>query len=144
VLDESPIVLVAEDESLVRDLIEAVLEDSGFALRLAATGREAIDALDAQRVAALVTDIDLGAGCSGWEVAAHARARDPALPVIYMSGGSAYALPDRAFLTARCWPSPSPPPCCSKCCRRSSANGGAPGADLSEPPLRSIVSIGRP
>ncbi|MBA4794524.1 MAG: response regulator [Phenylobacterium sp.] len=93
--DESPIVLVAEDESLVRDLIEAVLEDSGFALRLAATGREAIDALDVQKVAALVTDIDLGAGCSGWEVAAHARERDPALPVIYMSGGSAYAWPDR-------------------------------------------------
>jgi DNA-binding response OmpR family regulator len=35
----------------------------------------------------LVTDIALGDGPDGWQVARRARARSPDMPVIYMTGG---------------------------------------------------------
>jgi len=40
-------------------------------------------------LAGLVTDIRLGAGPSGWDLARHARQTRPDLPVIYMTGDSA-------------------------------------------------------
>jgi len=101
-----PLVLVAEDEVLIRDLIEAALEDGGFAVVLANTGAEAIAVIDARsgELAALVTDVDLGSGPTGWDVARHGRDGDPNLPIIYMSGGSphrwtAEGLPNSVMLS---------------------------------------------
>ena len=37
-------------------------------------------------VAGLVTDIDLGAGPHGWDVAQRARELNPLIPIVYMSG----------------------------------------------------------
>ena len=37
----------------------------------------------------LITDIRLGNGQSGWEVAKHLRQANPTIPVVYMSGDSA-------------------------------------------------------
>jgi DNA-binding response OmpR family regulator len=41
-------------------------------------------------VRGLITDINLGKGPDGWDVARHARELIPALPVVYMSGASAH------------------------------------------------------
>jgi DNA-binding response OmpR family regulator len=38
----------------------------------------------------LVTDVDLGAGPKGWDVAHRARELNPTLPVIYVTGNSAH------------------------------------------------------
>lgn len=40
-------------------------------------------------VRGLITDVDLGGGPSGWDVARHAREILPDIPVIYITGGSA-------------------------------------------------------
>jgi two-component system cell cycle response regulator CpdR len=67
------------------------LQEGGYAVRLAHSGTEALEILDSckEPVAGLVTDIRLGPGPDGWDVARHAREIQPAIPVVYMSGDSA-------------------------------------------------------
>jgi CheY-like chemotaxis protein len=86
-----PLILYVEDEPAISDLALVALEDAGYAVLTLASGAEAVAALDSRAAdfCALVTDIDLGSEPSGWEVARHAREVAPALPIIYVSGGSA-------------------------------------------------------
>jgi CheY-like chemotaxis protein len=94
------IILVADDEPLVRDIIEAVLEEGGYAVRLTSSGAEALLALEStdEPLRALITDVNPGCGPSGWDVARRARELNQTLPVIYMTGDSGYE-----------WPSPGVP-----------------------------------
>jgi len=84
----SVLVLIAEDQEDIRNILQASFEDGGFAVELASTAKDAIAVLDAraQEVRALVTDIKLGADVTGWEVARHARELKPDLAVVYMTG----------------------------------------------------------
>jgi CheY-like chemotaxis protein len=86
----TPTVLVVEDEFLVQDVIQAGLEDGGFDVTVVSSGKEALAHLEDHALAlrGLVTDIRLGAGPDGWEVARRARALNPKLPVVYMTGDS--------------------------------------------------------
>ena len=83
-------VLYVEDDALIRELSAAALEETGFKVMVAESGAAAFDALDgdADPFCAIVTDVNLGAGPDGWEVAQRARALNDTLPVIYVSGGS--------------------------------------------------------
>lgn len=85
------LVLVAEDEDLILELIETVLNDGGFDVVRASDGDAAMRTLDAEigGLGALVTDIRLRDGPDGWAIARHARELRADLPVIYMSGDSA-------------------------------------------------------
>jgi CheY-like chemotaxis protein len=87
----SHLVLYAEDEPLLHEVARVELEDAGFGVALALTGEEAIAFVEANTVAALVTDINLGTGITGWAVARRTREVFPDLPVIYVSGASADA-----------------------------------------------------
>jgi CheY-like chemotaxis protein len=86
-----PLALVVEDEWLLMSVIEAELEDSGFAVASAPSGSAALNAIDKfdGTIACMLTDIRLGAGIDGWEVARRARLAHPDLPVVYMTGDSA-------------------------------------------------------
>jgi DNA-binding NtrC family response regulator len=88
---DKKVVLLVEDEFLIRDLIQASLEDADFAVEAAGHGGEAIKLLDGRddRVSALLTDVRLGEGPDGWAIARYARKLKPDLPVIYFSGHSA-------------------------------------------------------
>jgi len=81
------LVLVVEDESLIRDLIEQGLPVFGYRVTTFATGREALDWLAAtpEKPAVLVTDVVMP-GMSGRELADHIHERDPKLPVLFTSG----------------------------------------------------------
>ena len=83
-------VLVVEDETLILMDIEAVLEEAGFAVTGMTSAESAWTAFGAapDSFKALITDIRLGAGKSGWHLAREIRAAKPALPVIYISGDS--------------------------------------------------------
>lgn len=85
------LILVAKDETLLHDPIEEALTEGGFELVIAGSGTEAISELeaDAARFEALITDIKLGRGPNGWDVAHRARQLVPTMPVVYMSGDSA-------------------------------------------------------
>ena len=90
-MPDKKVVLLVEDELLIRDLIQASLEDADFSVAAAGHGGEAIKLLDGSdsSVSALITDVRLGEGPDGWAVARHARKLKPNLPVIYFSGHSA-------------------------------------------------------
>jgi DNA-binding response OmpR family regulator len=92
VSDETgPLVLYVEDDPAVLELGVDALQEGGFAVKGVTSGDAALQALEdpGLTVKALVTDIDLPGGVSGWDVARRARERDPELPVVYVSGGSA-------------------------------------------------------
>jgi CheY-like chemotaxis protein len=79
-----PVVLVVEDDQLMRNLVEETLTDGGFEIAVAATGEEAVSLLTNKKVEhrALVTDIHLAGKLDGWDVARAAREIDPAFPVV--------------------------------------------------------------
>ena len=83
-------VLVVEDEPLILLDLESALEEAGFEVASARDAAEAITAFDASpdKFKGLITDIRLGAGQSGWEVARHLRQANSTIPVIYISGDS--------------------------------------------------------
>jgi DNA-binding response OmpR family regulator len=83
-------VLVVEDDPLLHLLLQDGLHEAGFVVFLVESGPAAIRALekDASQFGALVTDIRLGEGPDGWEIARHARHLVPSFPVVYMSGYS--------------------------------------------------------
>jgi CheY-like chemotaxis protein len=85
-------ILLVEDEPMVQMNIEDALVDGGFAVLLASNGAEALAVLDQtdQTIAGVVTDIRLGAGPSGWEVARRARETRPEIPMVYITGDSAH------------------------------------------------------
>lgn len=91
---QAPIALVVDDEALIAHLIESVLVDAGFDVRVAHTADDAVALIDESDadLAALVTDVRLGSG-SGWAVATHARERQPLIAVVYVTGDSAEAWP---------------------------------------------------
>jgi DNA-binding response OmpR family regulator len=85
-------VLLVEDESDVRELIEEAFAERGFKVRAAATDQEAYDLLGRETDAydLLIADINLGTGTTGFDVARRARQLRPGLPVIYITGHAAH------------------------------------------------------
>jgi CheY-like chemotaxis protein len=106
---ELPFILVAEDNGLLRTLVEETLSDAGFAAALVASGEEALALLTGHsgKYRALVTDINLSGKIDGWEVAHRAREIDPAFPIVYMSGAQAEHWAPKESPTASYWQSPS-------------------------------------
>lgn len=90
-MTEPTTLLLVEDELLIRLTLQEVLEAAGYAVQVAANGHEAIALLDHRQteIAGLVTDIKLGNGPSGWDVAHHARELVPSISVVYSTGDSA-------------------------------------------------------
>jgi DNA-binding response OmpR family regulator len=86
---DGPLVLIVDDDPQVRNIVTEVVSDGGFGCRNASSGEEAIGLLNTDRCQALVVDIGFGRDhVKGWSVARRARAFDPTLPVIYITGGS--------------------------------------------------------
>jgi DNA-binding response OmpR family regulator len=86
------LLLLVEDEALIRLHLEEELRDAGFELVIATDGAQAMTEIetDAARFRGVVTDIRLGAGPNGWEIARRARELVAGIPVVYMSGDSAH------------------------------------------------------
>ena len=92
---EPVLLLLAEDEPLIAFATQDALEDAGFTIVAAANGDEAIAILDARHgeIKGLVTDVRLGSGHNGWDVARYARELNPLLPVLYTTSDSAMDWP---------------------------------------------------
>jgi CheY-like chemotaxis protein len=94
------VVLVVEDEQLLRELVEPALADAGYSVLLAHNGSEALKYLEEREseeapLRALVTDVQLGPGPSGWEIAKRARELHPEIPVVYVTGAAAAEWPSK-------------------------------------------------
>lgn len=82
---DGALVLLVEDDDVVRRSIGRVLEEEGFEVVGAASGAEAMRLAETRRPAVVVTDVVL-AGMNGRETVEHIRARHADMPVVYMSG----------------------------------------------------------
>lgn len=90
-MSESPLVLVVEDEYLLRRDVEEALASGGFAGESFSSGEEALIRFEdsTKNYMALITDVNLGDGLNGWEVARRIREKEAAFPVIYITAYSA-------------------------------------------------------
>ncbi len=89
--ESRPVVLVVEDEGLLAMWAEEALREGGYDVLVAGDGEGAMASITQHgtELAGLVTDIRLGEGPDGWEVARAAREANHAIPVVYMTGDSA-------------------------------------------------------
>ena len=78
-------ILCVDDEPVIRMMLAECVRELGLVAIEAESGEQALECLEASQVDLLITDIRLG-GISGWDVAEQARAMNPRLPVIYVSG----------------------------------------------------------
>ena len=100
---DTPVVLVVEDEWLLRDCIAAHLRAARWHVLEARSGEAAIALLNAgEHVDIVVTDIELGGSINGWRVGERFRTILPHIAVIYTSGKawpSAQAVPRSLFIS---------------------------------------------
>jgi PAS domain S-box-containing protein len=95
---EGEVVLVVEDEPVVRDLIVEALDELGYHALEAADGPAGLAILEAEgRIDLLVTDIGLP-GLNGRQMADAGRARRPGLRVLFMTGYAENAAAASGFL----------------------------------------------
>ena len=95
----SEVVLVAEDEQLVRDLVVAALKQRGYVVVAVATGEAALEEVDrlGPELGILLTDVVMP-GISGIELLEQARKVRPDLRAIFMSGYTASAMDNHKAL----------------------------------------------
>lgn len=81
-------ILVVEDDAPVCRMLQDVLTAEGYEPICALGDQAAYRTLDEQgaSITALVVDINLGRGTTGFDVARHARRLNPRVPVIYITG----------------------------------------------------------
>jgi len=85
--DRNPVVLVVEDESLVRVTALAIVEESGFETIAACNADEAIRALETHDdIGAVFTDVHMPGQMDGIELAEVVRNRWPAVALLVTSG----------------------------------------------------------
>lgn len=90
--DPRRLILLVEDEPLLRELLAVSLETRGFQVVTAATaadGRRAFQRFDPD---GLVLDIDLGAGPNGFDLAHSLRKQSPHLAIVFLTN-----MPDPRF-----------------------------------------------
>jgi DNA-binding NtrC family response regulator len=82
------VVLLVEDSELLRQPLEERLTDAGYTVVAASSAEEALAGPADRRIDLLVSDVMMP-GLSGAQLAERLRERDPALPVLLISGYTA-------------------------------------------------------
>jgi CheY-like chemotaxis protein len=73
----SPTVLLAEDEPVVSNFVRAALEREGFIVVLASSAEQALQVIGNLAVDLLLTDVQMGDGMNGVELAAQIMREKP-------------------------------------------------------------------
>lgn len=86
-------ILVAEDEAVVRDMVVIALEGAGYRVVAASTGEEAVRLIDrmGEEIDLLLSDVIMP-GMSGPDLYDRARRTRPDLKAVFMTGYSALAI----------------------------------------------------
>jgi DNA-binding NtrC family response regulator len=82
-------VLIVDDNSDQRELVQRMIERAGYACVVAANGREARARLQSEPVDAAVTDVFMPDE-DGLEFLRHVRESRPSLPILVVSGSGAH------------------------------------------------------
>lgn len=88
-------ILLAEDDNSLRRFLTKALERAGYQVRPCPDGETALEALDDGPYDLLLTDIVMP-GVDGIEVAREAAARQPGVPIMFITGFAAVALAAQA------------------------------------------------
>ena len=95
-----PVVLIVEDEALIRMSAVHIVEDAGFAVVEACNADEAIGILESRNdIRAVFTDINMAGSMDGWKLAHAIRGGWPPIHLIVTPGLSVpneYQLPARS------------------------------------------------
>ena len=78
--------LVVDDEEDLADIVAEELEDYGFKVKTAYSGREALEVVKSQPIDYVVSDVKMPNG-DGKELLSSIRSRDPAVPVVLLMTG---------------------------------------------------------
>lgn len=101
-----PVVLVVEDDWLLRQTMVDALVAAGWVTREAESAQTALQILNSgSAIDLLITDLRLGSDTDGWGVAQAFRRRNSDLPVIYVSANpvdESRQLTNSVFLTKPC------------------------------------------
>ena len=84
-------VLLVEDNADVAEVSQAMLEEIGYTVRLAADARLALVMFEGEDFDLVVSDIVMPGGMNGIELAEELRHRNPGLPIVLVSGYAASA-----------------------------------------------------
>jgi len=99
-------ILLVDDDGPVLTMTARILRSIGYAVKSVLSAHEALDALeDSPKIDLLMTDVMLGGGYSGPELAREVEKRRPDLPVLFVSGfpqqkleGSSFVRSEVSFL----------------------------------------------
>lgn len=83
--EENIVILVIDDEPMIRQILCAFLEQWGYSTLEAENGREGIDLFEQEKVDLVLTDLDMPV-IGGLEVLAHIHKNSPDTPVVIISG----------------------------------------------------------
>lgn len=81
-------ILVVDDEPMIASMLSGVLTGEGYQVTCLTSGADAIARLASNdhKIGLLVTDVNLGEGVDGLDVAAVLHRRDNAIGTIFMTG----------------------------------------------------------
>lgn len=107
----APVLLYVEDEILIQMAFQSVLEEAGFEVFAFSNGNQALAYLATEHPLfdGLITDVNLGNGPDGWDVARSARTLAVDLPVIYVSAASGHDWRSRGVSNSLMLAKPCPP-----------------------------------
>jgi two-component system response regulator MprA len=80
-------ILVAEDDAAIADILIEVFADEGYAVQIAASGTDALAALQTDRLDLALLDLSLP-GMSGREVLEAVRAQQLDVPIVVMTAST--------------------------------------------------------
>jgi signal transduction histidine kinase/ActR/RegA family two-component response regulator len=83
-------ILIVEDESVLRDMAHMILQECGYNILEASSGREALKVWERHRdsIDLVLTDVVMPEGVSGMDLAQNLYATKPSLKIIFASGYS--------------------------------------------------------
>ena len=103
-------VLVIDDEADVLELVQNALESRGLHVEVASDDRTATQLIEQHSgdFEAIVADINLGVGVTGFDIARKARLHNPDLKVIYITGHAShldkFGVPDSVMVPKPFYP----------------------------------------
>jgi CheY-like chemotaxis protein len=89
-------VLAVDDAPMMTRAVARMLEASGHVVTAAASGEEALERLAEQTFDVVVSDMGMGAGMNGWELAKAVKSRWPGLRFLLATGWGAALDPAEA------------------------------------------------
>ena len=94
-MTDQQVVLVVEDEPMLRQVVALTLKTEGFSVIEAGDGREGLEILRSDKpIDLMLTDVRMP-GMNGYELTEAALSLRPSMPVILMTGFTNEEMPDK-------------------------------------------------